>query len=56
MKVAILKYNAGNIQSVKFALNRIGIEPLLTDSIEEIQSADKVIFPGFGEATRAIKY
>jgi len=56
MKVAILKYNAGNIQSVKFALNRIGIEPLLTDSIEEIQSADKVIFPGVGEASSAMKY
>ncbi len=56
MKVVILKYNAGNIQSVKFALNRIGIEPLLTDSIEEIQSADKVIFPGVGEASSAMKY
>lgn len=54
MKVAIVKYNAGNIQSVKFALNRIGIEPLLTDSIEEIQSSDKVIFPGVGEASSAM--
>lgn len=56
MKVAIIKYNAGNIQSVKFALNRIAIEPLLTDSIEEIQSADKVIFPGVGEASSAMNY
>lgn len=56
MKVAILKYNAGNIQSVKFALNRIGIEPILTDSVEEIQSADKVIFPGVGEASSAMNY
>ena len=56
MKVAIIKYNAGNIQSVKFALNRIGVVPVLTDSIEEIQSADKVIFPGVGEASSAMKY
>lgn len=56
MKVALIKYNAGNIQSVKFALNRIGIEPLLTDSIEEIQSADKVILPGVGEASSAMVY
>ncbi|HWY10911.1 MAG TPA: imidazole glycerol phosphate synthase subunit HisH [Bacteroidia bacterium] len=56
MKVAIIKYNSGNIQSVKFALNRIGIEPILTDSLEEIQSADKVIFPGVGEASGAMKY
>lgn len=56
MKIAIIKYNAGNIQSVKFALNRIGIEPLVTDSIEEIKSADKVIFPGVGEASSAMTY
>ena len=56
MKVAIIKYNAGNIQSVKFALNRIGIEPILTDSIEEIQFADKIIFPGVGEASTAMSY
>ena len=56
MKTVIIKYNAGNIQSVKFALNRIGIEPLVTDSIEEIQSADKVIFPGVGEASSAMIY
>jgi glutamine amidotransferase len=56
MKVAIIKYNSGNIQSVRFTLNRIGIEPTLTDSIEEIQSADKVIFPGVGEASYAMRY
>ena len=56
MKVVIIKYNAGNIQSVKFALNRIGIEPILTDSISEIQSADKIIFPGVGEASGAMNY
>lgn len=56
MKVAIIKYNAGNIQSVKFALNRIGIEPLVTDSISEIESADKIIFPGVGEASSAMHY
>lgn len=56
MKIVIIKYNAGNIQSVKFVLNRIGIEPIVTDSIEEIQSADKVIFPGVGEASGAMAY
>lgn len=56
MKIAIIKYNAGNIQSVKFALNRIGIEPVITDSIEEVQLADKVIFPGVGEASSAMAY
>ena len=56
MKVAIIKYNAGNIQSVKFAMNRIGIEPLVTDSLTEIQSADKVIFPGVGEASSAMAH
>lgn len=56
MKVAVIKYNAGNIQSVKFALNRIGIEPMVTDKLEEIQTADKVIFPGVGEASGAMTY
>ncbi|MFY0601487.1 MAG: imidazole glycerol phosphate synthase subunit HisH [Cyclobacteriaceae bacterium] len=56
MKVAIVKYNAGNIQSVKFALSRLGVdEPILTDDPEIIQSADKVIFPGQGEASSAMK-
>lgn len=56
MKIAIIKYNAGNTQSVIFALNRLGIEPLLTRDFEEIQKADKVIFPGVGEASSTMKH
>lgn len=56
MKVVIIKYNAGNIRSVAFALERIGITPIITDDMEEIRSADKVIFPGVGEASSAMKY
>ncbi|MDX2191219.1 MAG: imidazole glycerol phosphate synthase subunit HisH [Bacteroidota bacterium] len=55
MNVALLKYNAGNIQSVIFALNRLGIEPNLTDNPDEILSADKVIFPGVGEASSSMQ-
>lgn len=54
MKVAIIDYNAGNVQSVIYALNRLGIDPILTNNPEEIQSADKVIFPGVGEAGSAM--
>jgi glutamine amidotransferase len=56
MKVAIIKYNAGNTQSVIYALNRLGVEPIVTDSLEEIHKADKVIFPGVGEASTAMSY
>lgn len=56
MKVVIVKYNAGNIQSVKYALNRLGIVPEVTDDPELIKSADRVIFPGVGEASSAIRY
>lgn len=56
MSVAVIKYNAGNIYSVIYALQRLGIEPLLTDEPEEIQQADKVIFPGQGEASSAMHY
>lgn len=56
MKVVIIKYNAGNVQSLEFALNRLGIDPSITDDHEEIQRADKVIFPGQGEASSAMKY
>lgn len=56
MKVAIIKYNAGNIRSVLFALERIGIQAIVTDDHEEIRSADKVIFPGVGEASSAMSY
>ncbi|MDH4058955.1 MAG: imidazole glycerol phosphate synthase subunit HisH [Cyclobacteriaceae bacterium] len=56
MKVVILKYNAGNIQSVSFALERLGINFSISDKVEEIQSADKVIFPGVGEAGTTMNY
>ena len=56
MKVAIIKYNAGNVLSVSHALRRHGIEPLLTDETAEIIAADKVIFPGVGEASTAMRY
>ena len=56
MKVAVVKYNAGNIFSVIHALQRMGVEPLLTDSPEELRSADRVIFPGQGEASNAMRY
>ncbi|MBK7182241.1 MAG: imidazole glycerol phosphate synthase subunit HisH [Bacteroidetes bacterium] len=56
MKVAIIKYNAGNIQSVTFALERIGVNPIITDNADEILSADKIIFPGVGEASSAMTY
>jgi glutamine amidotransferase len=54
--LVIIKYNAGNIQSVVFALERIGLKAEVTDDIQTIQSADKVIFPGVGEASSAMKY
>ena len=56
MKIAIIKYNAGNIHSVRLALQREGIEPLVTDDADQIQKADKVIFPGVGEASTAMDY
>lgn len=56
MKVAIVKYNAGNVESVKNALNRLNIEPVISDDAETLQTADKVIFPGVGEASTAMKY
>lgn len=56
MKLAIIKYNAGNIQSVLYALERIGLQAMVTDDPEEIRSADKVIFPGVGEASTAMRY
>jgi len=55
MKVAIIKYNAGNTQSVIFALERMGIHPMLTNDWEELKSADKVIFPGVGEASTTME-
>lgn len=56
MKVAIVKYNAGNIYSVVNALRRLGVEPMLTDKAEELMSAERVIFPGQGEASNAMAY
>ncbi len=56
MKTVIVKYNAGNIKSVLYALERIGMEATVTDDIDKIQSADKVIFPGVGEASTAMNY
>lgn len=54
--VAIIKYNAGNIQSVSFALERLGVEYRITDDAEEISAADKVLFPGVGEASTTMAY
>ena len=51
-----MKYNAGNIFSVIHALQRMGVEPVLTDSAEELRNADRVIFPGQGEASGAMHY
>lgn len=56
MDLVIVKYNAGNIQSVLYALERIGIAAEVTDDTEKIQQADKVIFPGVGEASTAMNY
>lgn len=56
MKVAIIKYNAGNIYSVYCAVTRLGAEAVITDDVEEIKAADKVIFPGVGEARAAMEY
>lgn len=55
MKLAIIDYGAGNIQSIKFAFERLGVEADLTNDIELIQNANKVIFPGVGEASSAMK-
>lgn len=56
MQVAIVKYNAGNIYSVVNALKRLGVEPLLTDDAEQLGKADRVVFPGQGEARGAMEY
>ncbi|MCK0157880.1 imidazole glycerol phosphate synthase subunit HisH [Cellulophaga sp. F20128] len=54
MKIVIINYGAGNIQSIKFAIKRLGFEAVLTDDVNEIIAADKVIFPGVGEASSAM--
>ena len=56
MEIVIIKYNAGNIRSVLFALERIGVQATVTDDPGLIRAADKVIFPGVGEASTAMKY
>ena len=56
MEIAIIKYNAGNVASVMYALDRIGQKYQLTDDHEQIKKADKVIFPGVGEASTAMAY
>ncbi|GAA0722667.1 imidazole glycerol phosphate synthase subunit HisH [Aquimarina litoralis] len=55
MKIIIINYGAGNIQSIKFAIQRLGYDAILSDDPEEIKSADKVIFPGVGEASSAMQ-
>ena len=54
MKIAIINYGAGNIQSILFAIERLGYTAVLTNNPDEIQQADKVIFPGVGEASYAM--
>lgn len=56
MNIVIIKYNAGNVVSVTNTLNRLGVEPVISDDPEVIKKADKVIFPGVGEASTAMEY
>lgn len=56
MEVAIIKYNAGNVISVENALRRLGVSPVITDDKALLQAADKVIFPGVGEASTTMAY
>jgi imidazole glycerol-phosphate synthase subunit HisH len=56
MKTVIIKYNAGNVVSVTNTLNRLGVEPIVSDDPDVIKGADKVIFPGVGEASTAMEY
>jgi len=55
-KIVIIKYNAGNVYSVSSALKRLGYDAVITSNFAEIESADKIIFPGVGEASSAMKY
>ena len=56
MNVAIVKYNAGNIYSVANAFRRLGLDPLITSDAEELMKADRVVFPGQGEARSTMAY
>ncbi len=55
MKIAIIDYGAGNVQSVKYAFDRLGYDAVISDDYEKIKVADKVVFPGVGEASSAMK-
>ena len=55
MKLLIIDYGAGNIKSIQFAFKRLGINAILSNNIDEIKAADKIIFPGVGEASSAMK-
>ena len=55
MQIAIVKYNAGNVQSVQYALDRLGVQSIVTNDEALLQSADKVIFPGVGHAEAAMQ-
>jgi len=55
MKLVIINYGAGNIKSIQFAFKRLGVDAILSSDAEEIKAADKVIFPGVGEASSAMK-
>ena len=55
MKLVIIDYGAGNIKSIQFAFKRLGVDAVLSNDVEEIKNADKVIFPGVGEASSAMK-
>ena len=55
MKIVIINYGAGNIQSIMFAIERLGYKAVLSNNPDEIKAADKVIFPGVGEASYAMK-
>jgi len=56
MKIVVIKYNAGNVYSVSSALQRLGYDPLITSNLNEIETADKIIFPGVGEASSAMEF
>jgi len=56
MSIVIIKYNAGNVRSVNVALQRLGVEAIITDDPNEISNADKIIFPGVGAAAPAMEY
>lgn len=56
MKLAVIKYNAGNTRSLQYAIERLGVDVMVTDDTEEILGSDRIIFPGVGEASTAMKY